>query len=75
MAAQHAFEAALEPLKTHGIGAAVTVRDDATHGTLATVRIATRDRVDREAIIERCGELLGGFQIRHTVDFGELTTA
>jgi len=75
MAAQHAFEAALEPLKTHGIGAVVTVRDDATHGTLATVRIATRDRVDREAIIDRCGELLGGFQIRHAVDFDELTTA
>ena len=75
MAAQHAFETALEPLKTHGIGAAITVRDDATHGTLAMVRIAARDRGDREAIIERCGELLGGFQIRHAVDFDELTTA
>jgi fatty-acyl-CoA synthase len=75
MAAQRAFVAALEPLKAQGIGATVTVRDDATHGTLAAVRIAASDRLDREAIIERCGELLGGFQIRHAIDFDELTTA
>jgi fatty-acyl-CoA synthase len=75
MAAQRAFEAVLEPLKAEGIAAAVTVRDDATHGTLAVVRILASTRATREAIVTRCGELLGGFQIRHAVEFAQLVPA
>jgi fatty-acyl-CoA synthase len=75
MAAERAFAAALEPLKAEGIAAIVTVRNDATHGTLAVVRIPASPRGDHEAIVKRCSELLGGFQIRHAVEFGELTPA
>src|SRR5262245_25108713 len=71
MAAERAFEAALEPLKAEEIAAAVTVRDDATLGTVAVVRILASTRASREAIVRRCGELLGGFQIRHAVEFAE----
>jgi fatty-acyl-CoA synthase len=63
-AAQRAFDAALAPLRTEGVKAAVTVRSDPTHGTLAEVRI---DGASDEAIARRCSELLGGFQIRHVV--------
>jgi fatty-acyl-CoA synthase len=52
----------------------VTVRNDATHGTLAVVRIAPSNRASRDAVVKRCGELLGGFQIRHVVDFEEMAT-
>ena len=69
LAAQRAFEAALEPLKAEGISATVTVRNDATHGTLAAVRVSPSMATSRDAIVKRCGELLGGFQIRHAVDF------
>jgi fatty-acyl-CoA synthase len=74
-AAQRAFEAALEPLAAEGISASVTVRNDATHGTLAAVRVSASKGASREAIVKRCGELLGGFQIRHAVAFEELATA
>jgi fatty-acyl-CoA synthase len=75
MAAQRAFGAALEPLKAEGIAANVTVRDDATHGTVAVVRIQASDRASRDMIVKRCGELLGGFQIRHAVEFAEPVAA
>jgi fatty-acyl-CoA synthase len=64
-AAQRAFEAALLPLKAEGVTAEVTVRNDATHGTLAVVRASG---APREAVAKRCAELLGGFQIRHIVE-------
>ncbi|MBN9087860.1 MAG: acyl-CoA synthetase [Reyranella sp.] len=63
-AAQRAFEAALAPLKAEGVSAEVIVRNDATHGTLAVVRI---DGGARDAVVKRCADLLGGFQIRHVV--------
>jgi fatty-acyl-CoA synthase len=63
-AAQRAFDAALAPLRTEGVKAAVTVRNDPTHGTLAEVHI---DGSSDEAIARRCSELLGGFQIRHVM--------
>jgi fatty-acyl-CoA synthase len=66
-ATQRAFEAALEPLRASGVTAAVTVGNDPTHGTLATVTIGGPSS---EAITRRCAELLGGFQIRHAVRFG-----
>jgi fatty-acyl-CoA synthase len=66
-AAQRAFDAALAPLKAEGVKAEVTVRNDATYGTLAEVRVAGSS--SREAIEKRCAELLGGFQIRHAVAF------
>ncbi|MBN9490412.1 MAG: acyl-CoA synthetase [Alphaproteobacteria bacterium] len=66
-AAQRAFDAALAPLKAEGVKAEVTVRNDATYGTLAEVRVAGSP--SREAIKKRCAELLGGFQIRHVVAF------
>lgn len=66
-AAQRAFDAALEPLRADGVTADVTVGNDPTHGTLATVRV---DAPSSEAIVRRCADLLGGFQIRHTVRFG-----
>jgi hypothetical protein len=49
--------------------AAVTVCDDPTHGLLAAVQVSAAAGASREAIVKRCGELLGGFQIRHAVAF------
>jgi fatty-acyl-CoA synthase len=65
-AAQRAFEAALAPLKADGVSVEVIVRNDATHGTLAVVRVSG---LDKDTAVKRCGELLGGFQIRHVVHF------
>jgi fatty-acyl-CoA synthase len=66
-AAQRAFDAALMPLRADGVTADVTVGNDPTHGTLATVQVVGPAS---EAIVKRCAELLGGFQIRHAVRFG-----
>ncbi len=68
-AAQRAFEAALAPLRAEGVRADVTVRNDATHGTLAVVRISDSDGQSNDAITKRCNDLLGGFQLRHVVEF------
>ena len=68
-AAQRAFNAALAPLKAEGVGASVTVRNDATHGTLAVVQIDGVANASHASIETRCAELLGGFQIRHAVAF------
>jgi fatty-acyl-CoA synthase len=68
-AAQLAFEAALEPLRAEGVAATVMVRNDATHGTLAVVRVPAAPAGSRDAITERCNALLGGYQIRHAIDF------
>jgi fatty-acyl-CoA synthase len=43
----------------------VIVRNDDTHGTLAVVRVANGPSA---AVVKRCAELLGGFQIRHVVE-------
>jgi fatty-acyl-CoA synthase len=67
-AAQRAFDAALAPLRTEGVKAEVTVRNDATYGTLAVVRVSDVADASRAAIEKRCAELLGGFQIRHVLD-------
>jgi len=64
-AAQRAFEAALMPIKAVGVTVVVTVRNDATHGTLAVVRVSG---LDKDVVTKRCAELLGGFQIRHVVE-------
>ncbi len=64
-AAQHAFDAALAPLRADGVQADVTVRNDAKHGTLAVVRIGGGPS---DAVVKRCSDLLGGFQIRHVVE-------
>jgi fatty-acyl-CoA synthase len=68
-AAQRAFDAAIAPLRQEGTTAAVTVRDDPTHGMLAAVQVTAPAGAPREAIVKRCTDLLGGFQIRHTVAF------
>lgn len=68
-AAQRAFDAALAPLKAEGVNATVTVRNDATHGTLAAVHVTGVTNSSHDAIAKRCAELLGGFQIRHIVEF------
>lgn len=68
-AAQLAFEAALEPLRTEGIAATVVVRNDATHGTLAAVRVPASTATARDTVVKRCNELLSGYQIRHAIDF------
>jgi fatty-acyl-CoA synthase len=68
-AAQRAFAAAIAPLQGEGVAAAVTVRNDPTHGMLAVVGITVSATASREAIVKRCSELLGGFQIRHAVEF------
>jgi len=65
-AAQRAFESAIAPLREEGT-AAVTVRDDPTHGLLAAVQVSAPAGASREAIVKRYGELLGGFHIRHAV--------
>ena len=44
-------------------------RADATHGTLATVSIAAVPTLHRDRVAARCAELLGGFQIRHSIQF------
>ncbi len=67
-AAQRAFEAAIAPLQREGALAGVTVRNDATHGLLAVVRV-TSGGASQEEISRRCSVLLGGFQIRHAVEF------
>jgi fatty-acyl-CoA synthase len=64
-AAQRAFAAALAPLKAEGATVEVTVRSDATHGTLAVVRASG---AAHEVVAKRCADLLGGFQIRHVVE-------
>jgi fatty-acyl-CoA synthase len=64
-ATQRAFDAALAPIKAEGVALDVIVRTDATHGTLAVVRVANGPS---EAVVKRCAELLGGFQIRHVVE-------
>ncbi len=64
-AARCAFETALAPIKAEGVAIDVVVRNDATHGTLAVVRVAGGPS---EAVVKRCAELLGGFQIRHVVE-------
>ncbi|HEY6983148.1 acyl-CoA synthetase [Reyranella sp.] len=69
-AAQRAFDAALAPLTAEGVKAEVTVRNDVTYGTLAEVRVADAPAASRAAIEKRCAELLGGFQIKHAVEFG-----
>ncbi|SKA01574.1 fatty-acyl-CoA synthase [Enhydrobacter aerosaccus] len=69
-AAQRAFDAALAPLRAEGVKAQVVVRNDTTHGTLAEVRIEDAGTLSSEAIVKRCAELLGAFQIRHAVEFG-----
>ena len=66
-AAKRAFDAALAPLRTDGVTAEVTVRNDASHGTLAEVRVSG---LSHEDAAKRCAELLGGFQIRHAVKGG-----
>jgi fatty-acyl-CoA synthase len=68
-AAQRAFDAALAPLRAEGVSAKVTVGNDATHGTLAEVRITAAPGTTHDALTQRCAELLGGFQIRHAVAF------
>jgi fatty-acyl-CoA synthase len=68
-AAQLAFEAALAPLKGEGVPAEVTVRNDHEYGTLAVVRVSAAAAPSREAIARRCAQLLGGYQIRHSVEF------
>ncbi|MCW5735945.1 MAG: acyl-CoA synthetase [Enhydrobacter sp.] len=65
-AAQRAFDAALMPLRADEVMADVTVANDPTHGTLATVRV---HGPSNDSIVRRCTELLGGFQIRHAVRF------
>lgn len=69
-ATQRAFEAALEPLKAEGISATVTVRTDPNYGTVGALRLSGVAAGSRAAAEKRCAELLGGFQIRHTVEFG-----
>lgn len=68
-AAKRAFDAALAPLHADGVAATVTVRNDPTHGSLAEVRVQAGAAMPRDTIVARCGDLLGGFQIRHTVVF------
>jgi hypothetical protein len=46
----------------------VDVRNDPTHGTLAVVRVEAAPAT-RDAMVARCADLLGGFQIRHVVEF------
>ena len=62
------IEAAIAPRCAEGTTAAVTVRDDPAHGMLAAVQVSAAPAgASREAIVSRCAELLGGFQIRHAV--------
>ncbi len=68
-AAQLAFEAAIAPLEAQGVAASVSVRDDPTHGTLAVVRIGKPGLLTPDTIEQQCSQLLGGFQIRHAVEF------
>lgn len=68
-AAQRAFDAALAPLRAEGVNATVSVGNDATHGTLATITVTAPGAVSKDVVAGRCNELLGGFQIRHVVTF------
>jgi fatty-acyl-CoA synthase len=69
-AAQRAFDDALAPLKAEGLDVSVIVRNDPNYGTLAVVKIAGGAGATSRTVLEkRCAELLGGFQIRHVVEF------
>lgn len=68
-ATQRAFEAALEPLKAEGTQLTVTVRNDPNYGTVGVVQIGSVAPALRASTEKRCAELLGGFQIRHVVEF------
>jgi fatty-acyl-CoA synthase len=68
-ATQLAFDAALAPLRAEGVKAEVMVRNDPTHGTLAVVRVMEAPASTRDELVKRCADLLGGFQIRHAVQF------
>ena len=57
-ATQRAFAAALAPLHAEGMTAEVTVRNDATHGTLAVVRARRRGpRGDGQALRRAAGRI------------------
>jgi fatty-acyl-CoA synthase len=68
-ATQRAFEAALEPLKAERTQLTVTVRNDPNYGTVGVVQIGSVAPALRASTEKRCAELLGGFQIRHVVEF------
>jgi fatty-acyl-CoA synthase len=68
-ATQLAFDAALVPLRAEGVKAEVIVRNDPTHGTLAVVRVMEAPASTHDELVKRCADLLGGFQIRHAVQF------
>ena len=68
-ATQLAFAAALAPLRVEGVMTEVMVRNDPTHGTLAVVRVMEAPASTHDELVKRCAELLGGFQIRHAVQF------
>jgi fatty-acyl-CoA synthase len=68
-ATQRAFEAALQPLKVGGVDTTVLVRNDPEFGTVGEVQLTGVAAESREATTRRCAELLGGFQVRHVVEF------
>ena len=68
-ATQRAFEAALAPLKAEGLDATVTVKTDPNYGTVGAVRLSGATAAARVSAEKRCSDLLGGFQIRHVVEF------
>ena len=68
-ATQRAFEAALAPLRAEGLEATVTVRIDPNYGTVGLVRLNGIVASSRMSAEKRCADLLGGFQIRHVVEF------
>ncbi len=66
-AAQRTLERELAPLAQAGIGVAVAVGADRTHGTLVTVKLTLPPGADRDQALARAQEILGGFPLRWEV--------
>ena len=58
-AAQRAFDAAIAPLRAEGTTAAVTVRDDPTHGMLAAVQVTAPAGASQEAVVQPLRRVAG----------------
>jgi fatty-acyl-CoA synthase len=71
-AAERVLQRALSALSTDAQPVRIEVISDATYGTVARVLVpAAAGEVERAALVTRVRELLGGYPLRHQVEFVE----
>jgi fatty-acyl-CoA synthase len=68
-AARRVFTGVLTPLVEGGINCKVQVGPHDSHGTIATVAIASLAKHEREAVADQVGTLLAPFVMRHQIEF------